>query len=358
MLTHTHPDLHQRLHEFPLTPEVEGIDFVDLAQQASERFAGKNIMERLWMEPSETLSHGDNEVYVLRTDDLPSGGFKFLSAGNSAAEALEAGHTEVVTATAGTFGTALGHSDIAVTAFMPVGGSPGKKQAMEDLGVTVTEQGSNVDETRVAALQYAEKSGKKFLDPYAALSNLAGTAILGLAIARLKPDLTDVVTQFGGGSAHGGVAPVVRQLIPEARLSVVQVAGCSPFVDSVLTGEIHEAKDAQTRHSSYLRKLGGVGVGKLHPLTLGHGSRYVDRVSKSYIDQVYATMHDYEQEHGDLPEFAAAVGLEGARRLARTPGLQGATIVALFTGGRPEAYLPGYLANMSHRRKLDEADGR
>lgn len=344
----------QELHEFPVLPELKGANFVDLALSAGERIGAEAVIDDLWIERSPTLSHGDNEVFVLRTDRLPSGGFKYLSARNSAAQARDKGYDKVVSASAGSFGVGLGHADIDATVYTPVASSPGKKNAMQELGVTVIEEGQNFDEAQQAALLYAKQHEAKFLEPYASLANLAATAILGLKIAAFEPKITDLVTQFGGGSLHGGVGPVVREQLPEARLHVVQMAGCSPFVDSVLSGEIKEASDAHTRSGSYFRKLGGVGVGKVHALTLGHGSRYVDSVFTTYIDQVYATMHDYQQESGDLPEFAAAVGLEGARRLARTPGLHGARIMSIFTGGRPESYLPGYLKGMSIDRQDEE----
>jgi threonine dehydratase len=90
-------------------------------------------------------------------------------------------------------------------------------------------------------------------------------------------------------------------------------------------------------------------------MTLGIVSRVVDAVGTMPIDHVYATMYDYEQARGVTPEFAAAVGLNAARKLARTPGVEKAKIVAILTGANPDIYRPDYLERMSHRRQEEEA---
>jgi threonine dehydratase len=85
-------------------------------------------------------------------------------------------------------------------------------------------------------------------------------------------------------------------------------------------------------------------------MTLGVGSRIADKTYRVHIDDVYGTMFDFQEAHGVLPEVAAAHGLEAARQLARAPGLEDATIVAVLTGANPDEYKPGYLEAMSRRR--------
>jgi threonine dehydratase len=348
----------QELHEFPLPAELSSIDSIHLlAKQARSRFAGETILTRL--EESEVLSYGTNRVLVLRADELPGHCFKYLSAMNSVADLVENGHREFTFATAGSYGIGVGHAINTyggeATAFVPVGASPAKQSTMRELGVTVEEYGSNVDEALEHASRYAEQQQVKLLHPYASLANLGGTGILGEDIAKKCPDVTDLVLQLGGGSLAGGVAPVVKKYRPGSRITVVQAEGCSPFVDSMRSGEVQESKDVWRRGGSYFSRLGGVGVGRTDPLTLGVVSRVVDAVGTVRIDHVYATMYDYEQAHGVQPEFAAAVGLSAARDLARTRGVEEATIVAVFTGANPDTYRPNYLERMSSRRHEEEA---
>jgi len=349
-------DLNQQLHEFPVPSEMEGVDFVRLAETASQRFDPDVIQTRL--EASEVLSHGTSTVLVKRVDELPGGCFKFLSAMNAVAPLVSDGHSEVVFPTAGSFGVAVGHAIRAfggrATAYMPADAGSAKRAAMHDLGVNVIEHDGNFDETLIYAREHAELGGKKFLHPFASRANIAATGIVGLQLVEEVPEMTDLVLQFGGGSLTSGVASVVKKLRPDVRITVAQVAGCSPFVDSVLSGEVRESKDPWPRGHSYFSTLGGVGVGRTDPMTLGIASRVVDVVGTRTSDHVYGTMHDYERGHGVLPEFAAALGLDTARALARARGVDNATIVALLTGSNPENYQSGYLARMSARRQEDE----
>ncbi|HEY5442350.1 MAG TPA: pyridoxal-phosphate dependent enzyme, partial [Candidatus Saccharimonadales bacterium] len=233
-------------------------------------------------------------------------------------------------------------------------GSPVKQREMQELGVRVINWGQNFDETPFAAHLYARSQGARFVHPYASMADVAATGILGLEIARRYPETTDVVTQVGGSSLHSGVSSVVSKLLPGTRFTLGQTAGCSPYVDTLLSGEVQTATDIRRGGRSYFSKLGGVGVGKIHPFTLGIGSQHVDAAHRVYPDHVYATMHDYREEHGVLPEFAAAVGLETARELARTSGVRGARIIAILTGNRAEDYPPSYLESLSDRRREEE----
>jgi threonine dehydratase len=333
---------------------MEGFDAVAAARQAQDRLKGRIAVTPLIR--SETLSYGDNTVLIKRADELPGGNFKFLSASNAVAEEAEAGHDQYAFATAGSYGIGVGHATEVYggspTAFVPAGSNPDKWDLMRELGVEVVEQGSNFDESNEYAARFAEEQGSTYLHPFASAANLAGTGVLGLELAGQSEDMTHVVLQYGGGSLAGGVGSVLKGLRPDVHLERVQVPGCTPFVDSVRTGEDQESAD-QSSHimPSYFARLGGVGVGKTHPLTLGVGSQAADGVGVVRNRGVYATMHDVREEHGVLPEFAAAVGLEGARQLARTRGIEGATIVAVLTGNHPDAYRAGYLEGMSAHRE-------
>ncbi len=351
------PTLTQELHTFPLPPELEGIDLVDLSRQAQDRFRGKIAVTPL--ELSETLSYGDNEVWIKRADQLPGGNFKSLSATNTIAGHAEVGHDRYAFATAGSYGIGVGYATDLYggrpTAFVPEGSNQEKWGIMHALGVEVIERGSNFDEANEHARQYAKERGSEYLHPFASAANLAGTGVLGLELDEQSPEMTHVVLQFGGGSLAGGVGSVIKQLRPEVHIETVQVGGCSPFVDSVHSGEVRDAKDRSSHiMPSYFARLGGVGVGKTNPMTLGVASRVADSANTVRVDHVLATMYDVEQDHGVLPEFAGAVGLEQARQLARSRDLSGATIVAVLTGAHPDEYRPGYLESLSGRRSKEE----
>jgi threonine dehydratase len=215
---------------------------------------------------------------------------------------------------------------------------------------------NNFDEANEHARQHAEREGVAYLHPFASRANIAGTGILGLELDEQLPEMTHLAVQFGGGSLESGLGSVMKQLRPEVHVAAVQVRGCSPFVDSVMSGEVWEATDLSSHiMPSFFARLGGVGVGKTHPLTLGVGSRAVDSVDTVTSGSVYATMHDVQQELGVLPEFAGAVGLEMARKLARSHFIEGAKIVAVLTGNHADEYKNSYLERKSSGRRQEES---
>lgn len=354
-------ELNPRLHQFPLTSEVEGADLIALASEARERLS--DLAEPTPLEPSETLSYGSNQVLVKRADKLPGGCFKFLSAMNAVAGLREAGLEDFYVPTAGSYGIGVGHAVQTyggrARAVMPVGSNPKKQQLMRELGVEVLEHGDNFDQADGHARRLAEENDGEYLHPFASVRNLAATGLLGEELSEQSPDMTHLVLQVGGGSLFGGAGAVVKELRPDVQIGALQVTGCSPFVDSLRSGEIREAHDVSSHlMPSWFARLGGVGVGRTHPLTLGIGSRTADFADTLSGSDVYATMHDFRHEHDVLPEFAAAVGLEGARRLARSRSLSGSTIVAVLTGNHADSYRDGYLESMSRRRQKDESRSR
>ncbi len=355
MYHRTHPN--PELHEFPMPPELEGVNFVDLASRAHDRLEG--AADTIPLERSETLSYGDNEVYLYRADLFPGGNFKFVSATNTAAELMEAGHTDFTFGTAGSYGIAMA---IALkryggrgTAITPNDPNQEKREIMEGLGVHVEEHGDNFDQADEYARQYAEERGATNVHPFASRSNLAGTGAIGLELAKRFPKMTDLVLQYGGGSLFGGVGSVIKELKPEVRLHATQVYGCSPFVNALRDGEARPVEDRSSHiMPSWFARLGGVGVGKAHPFTLGVGSRLADSADTVTSSSVLATMYDVQQEHGVLPELAGAVGAEMARKLARSRDVSGATIVAVLTGNHADEYPGDYLARKSNRRQDEE----
>ncbi len=346
------------LHQFPVEPEIEGLDIAELAEHARSRFMGELAATSL--EYSPVLSYGSNKVYVKRTDELPGANFKYLSAMTAVADLLEGNQLEFTLATAGSYGIGVGHAvktygGIA-TAFVPEGSNQEKQAMMTQMGVRVKEYGRNFDESLEEARRYAAARNIKLLHPFANVSNFAGTGVIGLELLEQIPDMTYLVTQFGGGSLTCGLGGVIKKQRPDVQLVVAQASGCDPFVSALDSGEVKEVPDQARFGHSYFNRLGGLGVGKTDPMTLGLGSRLTDLTHRVGIDDVYGTMYDFWRDHGVLPEAAAAHGLEAARQLAKTPEIEDATIVAVLTGANPDQYRDGYLESMSKRRATKYGD--
>lgn len=350
------PSLSPELHPFPLPSELEDISYVDLSARARKRFDRDTI--RVPLQVVETFSHGSNTVMTMLTNQLPGDRFKYLSAWNTIAELREAGHHTFVTASAGSFAIEMALAIQKLggegAALVPKGTNPKKQEKMRAFGMTVLEGGANFDQTDALGRQYAQEGDAQYVHPFARASNRAGTGILGLQLAEDCPEATNVILQYGGGSLLGGVAPVLKEIYASKKdqnvhITAVQVEGCSPFVDSVLSGNVREATDRTHRGKSFFSSLGGVGVGRVDPTTLAIGSQSIDNAVTVSRMEGYAAMYDYQQEHGLLPEFAAVPGLAYARKLARTPDVHNATIVTVLTGNDADIYVPGFLRGMSQR---------
>lgn len=334
------------LHHFPMPAEMEDVDIIELAEAARARLAGEFAETSLL--PSEKLSYGDRAVYVKRADELPGRCFKPLSAMNTVAAYAEEGETDFVFATAGSFGIGVGYAIQRygghAIAYVPEGTSRDKQELMRELGVKVHEQGKVFEDSWRLAERVAAQNGLKLLHPFATKEAIGGVAIMGLELAEQRPDMTHLVLQYGGGSLSSAVAWVLKQTNPGLHVTIAQAEGSTSFVDAVHTGKVKVSTKVDNQ-------FGGLAVSEVHPFTLGLASRLVDATTVVDSLSAHATMYDYQQESGTLPEMAAAVGLEGLRRVARWPKLsEEAVIVGVLSGANPDPILPLYLAARSRRR--------
>lgn len=356
--------LHTRPYPVPpgqvFMPEAwTAFDVLDGIEEA-RAIIGEQALQAIKTYRSDQLSAGSSQVHIFDTHGMPGGSFKGASAAVSVDEAISQGHTELVVPSSGSFGKAATEHALnrgaTIAVFMPVSGADAKAATIESLGARVVRSGANYQEAETAARLASLEDDAHLLHPYKSTANLRGTAVLAQEIVKRFPGMTDLVLPYGGGSLAGGVAPVVKALKSKTKITLVQVAGCSPAVDTLRTGRVHEAADRQFRGHSFFSRLGGVGVGRLAALNFTQAAPYIDQVLTVWSPGVYATMHDLEMETDILPEFAGAVSPEGARVLARAPAgsATGRQIVSVLTGATPEEYVKGYLASMSQGRRQED----
>ncbi len=86
------------------------------------------------------------------------------------------------------------------------------------------------------AQAYAAETGATFVHAFEDEQVIAGQGTLGLELVEQAPDADVVVIPVGGGGLAAGIAIVLRELSPKARLIGVQAATCAPLAGGVIHG--------------------------------------------------------------------------------------------------------------------------
>src|SRR5688572_18615529 len=101
-------------------------------------------------------------------------------------------HAQGVAVAAGMLGTKA-------TVFMPVGAPLPKVSATRAYGAVVEFAGDRVDDSLVAAKEFADRTGAVFIHPFDHMDVIAGQGTVGLEILEQCPDVRTIVTGIGGG---------------------------------------------------------------------------------------------------------------------------------------------------------------
>src|SRR5262249_27318528 len=229
------------------------------------------------LEPSRPLQAKLGGPAWLKCEHLQrSGSFKIRGAYTRIARLSDEERARgVVAASAGNHaqGVALaaGLMHIASAVFMPIGAPLPKIAATKGYGAKVQFAGSTVDETLVAAKEYAETSGAVFIHPFDHPDIIAGQGTLALEVLQECPDVRTIVVGIGGGGLIAGVAVAVKALRSDVKIIGVQAAGAAAYPPSLASGR-------PMRLSTCSTIADGIAVGCPGDLTFAHVSKLVDDV--------------------------------------------------------------------------------
>jgi threonine dehydratase len=207
--------------------------------------------------PCQVVSLPDGRsLWLKREDTSRVHSYKWRGAFNKLAWLVEGGFRgSVVAASAGNHaqGVALAAHTLHVHAvlFMPRTTPLLKQQAVRRLGgpwVEVRLVGDRYDQAAAAARDFLKTRSGEYLHPFDDLQVIAGQATMAWEVPdQVDPDL--VLLEIGGGGMAAGVASVVRQRFPMAKIVGVEVVGQNSMQQSLQAG---------------------------HPLTLPHVTRFCD----------------------------------------------------------------------------------
>ena len=156
----------------------------------------------------------------------------------------------VVAASAGNHaqGVALAAQLLGIKAkvYMPVGAAMPKLAATRGYRAEVEQVGATLDESLVAAGEFAERTGAVLIHPFDHRDVVIGQGTCGLEILAQCPDVGTVVVGLGGGGLLAGIALVLRAERPNVRIIGVQAEQAAAYPHSLEVGRPVPAEHMRT----------------------------------------------------------------------------------------------------------------
>jgi threonine dehydratase len=310
-------------------------ELVGLADVRAARELLAGITRTTPLEPSRPLSAALAGTAWLKCENLQrAGSYKVrgayvriarLSAQERAGGVVAASagnHAQGVALAAGLLGTAA-------TVFMPVGAPLPKVAATKGYGARIELVGNTVDESLIAARDFAERTGAVFIHPFDHPDVIAGQGTVALEILEQCPDVRTIVASVGGGGLISGIAVAVKALRPDVRLIGVQAASAAAFPPSLLAGR-------PVRLGSFSTIADGIAVGCPGDLTFEHVSKLVDEVVTVSEEDISRALLMLLERGKQVVEPAGAAGV--AALLSGAVQVE-APVVAVLSGGNIDPLL-------------------
>ncbi|MBF9128878.1 threonine ammonia-lyase [Plantactinospora sp. S1510] len=310
-------------------------ELVGLAEITAARELLAGVIRATPLEPSRPLSAAlDGEVWLKGEHVQRAGSYKvrgaYVRIARLSAQERDRG---VVAASAGNHaqGVALAAGLLGTTAtvFMPVGAPLPKVAATKGYGARVELVGNTVDDSLVAAEDFATRTGAIFIHPFDHPDVIAGQGTVALEILEQCPEVRTIVAGVGGGGLISGIAVAVKALRPDVRVIGVQAAGAAAFPPSLLAGE-------PVRLPAFATIADGIAVGRPGELTFAHVSKLVDEVVTVSDDDISRALLMLLERGKQVVEPAGAAGV--AALLAGAVQVE-APVVAVLSGGNIDPLL-------------------
>lgn len=234
----------------------------------------------------------------------------------------------VVTASAGNHGQGVAFAahllGFRATVFMPENTPVQKVNAVREHGADIVLTGRNFDEAKSAAFRFLETDEGLFVHPFDDPLVMAGQGTAGLEILDQLPDVDTVIVPIGGGGLISGIATVIREKRPSARVIGVETSAAPAVHFSLKKGCVMEAPVAASLAD---------GIAVKHPgeSTFGIIRSLVDEVVLVEEEEIAQAIVLLLERNKLLVEGAGAVSL--AALLYGRTGCRGGRTVCLLSGG-------------------------
>ncbi|GAA4680351.1 threonine ammonia-lyase [Phytohabitans rumicis] len=310
-------------------------DLLSLADVQAARELLGDVVRTTPLEPSRPLSAALGGPAWLKCENLQrAGSYKVRGAYVRIARlSPEERARGVVAASAGNHaqGVALaaGLLGAASTVFMPVGAPIPKVSATKGYGAHIEFAGNTVDDSLVAAKEFAERTGAVLIHPFDHPDVIAGQGTVALEILEQCPDVRTIVAGLGGGGLLSGIAVAAKAIRPDVRVIGVQATGAAAYPPSLAAGSPVRLPELSTIAD-------GIAVGCPGDITFAHVSKLVDDVVTVTDEDISRALLMLLERCKLVVEPAGAVGvaalMSGAVRVEPP-------VVAVLSGGNIDPLL-------------------
>ena len=202
----------------------------------------RGVTERTPLIRSTALSARVGTNVWLKCENLQrTGSFKLRGATNAlAALSDEQRARGVVASSAGNHGLGVAHAaralGVRALIFVPATAPEVKRRGIVALGASVDDSQPDYDAAHHAAQAYAREHGMSFVNPCAGDALLAGQGTVALEIIEELPTACTFVVPVGGAGLVGGMAALIRAVLPAARIVGVQSEATNAMTASLASG--------------------------------------------------------------------------------------------------------------------------
>jgi threonine dehydratase len=296
------------------------------------------------------------EVWVKHENHLPTGAFKVRGgvvyadrqcrenadipapsatapyagtshAGDSAKPQKRRTERGLISATRGNHGQSLAWAGscfgLPVTIVVPFGNSAEKNAAMEALGATLIEHGTDFEEAREEAHRRAASEGLVFVPSFAP-DLVKGVATYALELFQAAPPLDAVYVPVGLGSGICGTILARDLLGLPTQVIGVQSAGADCYARSFAAGHLVPGNRTDTRAD-------GIAVRQPDPEALRIMMAGAERIITVEDRQIAAAIRIYWTDTHNLVEGAGAAPLAGL--MQEVDAMRGKRVALIASGG-------------------------
>jgi threonine dehydratase len=237
----------------------------------------------------------------------------------------------VVTASAGNHGLGVAQGakllGCAATVFVPVDASPLKVSKLQQMGVTLRQEGRDYDEAEVLAQAYADTKGLSFIHGFAQPEVIAGQGTIGLELLEEIPNSGEplcVVIPVGGGGLLTGIAIAIKAKSPQSKIIGVQSEASPAMARSLTAGKVVETPIEETIADGLAGRLVAENMLKFM-------QQFCDEMLLVKESSIRLAMREFYFRQGWRVEGSAAVG--AAAVLEEKVQAKGMPIVLIISGG-------------------------
>lgn len=296
------------------------------------------------LDPAPELSALFGRPALLKREDLtPVFSFKVRGAYNKISGlAREQQLAGVIAASAGNHAQGVAYAaqklGIACRIVMPRTTPNIKVEAVRGFGARIDLHGDSYTDAAELAARIEEETGATRIPPFDDLDVIAGQGTVALELLHQAPrDLGSVFIPIGGGGLASGIASVIKELRPEVRVIGVQSVDSDAMRQSLAAG-------CPVRLDQVGIFADGTAVKQVGELTLDLCRRYLDDCITVTTDELCAAIRDGFQATRTILEPSGALGIAGAKAIARSGQLPAGPVVAIASGANISFAKLGYVS--------------